>query len=224
MERIEATILAKGHQRWIDSVTGRYGAKLRLLHSKRSRGRDEALQVFEITVDRKLKSKLVRFLQNDPEISELEITNSSHGRLVGMIRAKGVIMRCIADSDCFLAYASNDSGEEITWRVLGTDSALRNLLLSLKKKRIRFKVEDISAERRKQTLTARQEWLLRSAYERGYFDYPKRIRIGPLAQILKVSPPTLYESLRRTQKKLYDEHFGNVTTKGFEVGLIWNEN
>lgn len=204
-------------------MTGEYGARLKLLHSKRSKGKEGALQVFEITVDRKLKDRLVRYLQSEPEISELEITNSSHGRLVGMVRAKGVIMRCIADSDCFLTYASNDAGEEITWRVLGTDSSLRNLLLKLKMKRIHFRVEDISIVRRKQMLTARQEWLLRSAYERGYFDYPKRIRIGSLARILKVSPPTLYESLRRTQKKLYDEHFGNISPKGFEPNLIWNE-
>ena len=223
MDLIEATILAKGHQRWIESVTGRYGAKLKLLHSKRSTGRDEALQVFEITVDRKLKDRLVRYLQNDPEISELEITNSSHGRLVGMIRAKGVIMRCVADSDCFLVYASNESGEEITWKVLGTDRSLRSLVGKLKRRGIDFKVGDISAVKRKQMLTARQEWLLRSAYERGYYDYPKRIRIGPLARILKVSPPTLYESLRKTQKKLYDEHFGNVSPKRFEPSLIWNE-
>lgn len=194
-----------------------------LLQSKRSQGQDEALQAFEITVDRKLKDRLVRYLQNDPDISELEITNSSHGRLVGMIRAKGMIMRCIADSDCFLVHASNESGGKIAWKVLGTDRSLRDLLMKLKRRGVDFEVGEISEVRRRQMLTARQEWLLRSAYEKGYFDYPKKIRIGPLAQLLKVSPPTLYESLRKTQKKLYDEHFGKVNPKRFEASLIWNE-
>lgn len=223
MKLIEATLLAKGHQRWIDAITGQYGARLRLLHSKRSRGRDAALQLFEITVDRKLKDRLVRYLQNDPDISELEITNSSHGRLVGMIRAKGMIMRCIADSDCFLVYASNDAGVKIAWKVLGTSRSIEGLLARLRRRRIEFEIGDISEVRRKVGLTARQEWLLRSAYERGYFDYPKRVRIGPLARALRVSPPTLYESLRKTQKKLLDEHFGVVIPKRFEASMAWRE-
>ncbi len=196
---------------------------MRLLQSKRSQRRDEVLQIFEITVDRKLKDRLIRYLQNDPGISELVITNSSHGRLVGMIRAKGVIMRCIADSDCFLIEASNDPGEKIAWKVLGTDRSVRDLLSKLRKKGVDFEISEISEVKRKQMLTARQEWLLRSAYEKGYFDYPKKIRIGSLARMLQVSPPTLYESLRKTQKKLYDEHFGKVSPKRFEASLIWSE-
>ncbi|MDG7003770.1 MAG: hypothetical protein JRN56_07740, partial [Nitrososphaerota archaeon] len=113
MDLIEATILVEGHQKWIDAVTGRYGARLRLLNSKGTRRRDEILELFEITVDRKLENRLLRYLRNSPDISELEITNSSHGRLVGIVRAKGVVMRCVADSDCFLVYASNGSGREI---------------------------------------------------------------------------------------------------------------
>jgi predicted DNA binding protein len=215
LKLIEATFLARGQQKWIDAVTVRYGARLTLLHSKRSRRQGEALQLFEITVDRTLKDKLIGYLQNEPDISELEITNSSHGRLVGTIRAKGVIMRCIADSDCFLVQASNDSGGEIAWNILGTDRSLRELLNSLRRKGIDFEMGEISEVRRKKTLTARQEWLLRSAYEKGYFDYPKRIRIGPLARMLRVAPPTLFESLRKTQKRLLDEHFGKAPPRKF---------
>ncbi|MDG7026329.1 MAG: helix-turn-helix domain-containing protein [Nitrososphaerota archaeon] len=207
MDLVEATILVAGHQKWIDTVTGRYGARLRLLNSKGTRRRDEVLELFEITVDRKLEDRLLRYLRNSPDIAELEITNSSHGRLVGIARAKGVVMRCVADSDCFLVYASNGSSKEITWRVLGTNHSVKELLSRLKRLKVDFKVSDISEVKRKRALTTRQEWLIRSAYEGGYFDYPKRIRIGPLARMLEVAPPTLYESLRKTQKKLLEEHF-----------------
>jgi predicted DNA binding protein len=207
LDLIEATILVEGHQKWIDAVTGRYGARLRLLNSKGTRRRDEILELFEITVDRKLENRLLRYLRNSPDISELEITNSSHGRLVGIVRAKGVVMRCVADSDCFLVYASNGSGREIAWRVLGTKHSLRELMARLRRLRVDFRVSDISEVKRTRALTTRQEWLIRSAYENGYFDYPKRIRIGPLARMMDVAPPTLYESLRKTQKKLLEEHF-----------------
>jgi predicted DNA binding protein len=207
LELIEATILARGHQKWIDSITSRYRAKFRLLHSKPSRGRDEVLQLFEITVDQNLKEKMLMHLKKSREISELEVTDSSHGRLFGLIRSKGVIMRCIAESDCFLLSASGEYGIPIEWRVLGTKSSLRKLMTKLKHRAIPYEIADISVVRRKKVLTTRQEWLLRSAFERGYFDYPKKVRIRSLAGLLGVTAPTLHESLRKTQRRLIEEHF-----------------
>ena len=207
MELIEATILARGNQKWIDAITSRYRAKFRLLHSKPSRGRDGVLQPFEITVDQGFKEKMLGHLTNSAEISEFEVTDSGHGRLFGLIRSKGVIMRCIAESDCFLISASGEYGVPIAWKVLGTKSSLRRLMTGLKKRKIRYEVADISAVKRKRVLTTRQEWLLRSAFERGYFDYPKKVRIRPLAGLLGVTAPTLHESLRKTQRRLIEEHF-----------------
>lgn len=207
MELIEATILAKGHQKWIDSITSRYRAKFKLLHSKPSRGKDEVLQLFEITVDQSLKERMLKHLRQSREISELEVTDSSHGRLFGLIRSKGVIMRCIAESDCFLLSASGEYGIPIEWRVLGTKRSLRKLMTKLKDRRISYEIADISVIRRKKVLTTRQEWLLRSAFEKGYFDYPKKVRIRALAGLLGVTAPTLHESLRKTQRRLIEEHF-----------------
>jgi predicted DNA binding protein len=207
MELIEATILARGHQKWIDAITSRYRAKFRLLHSKPSRGKDEVLQLFEITVDQNLKDKILKHLKKSRDVSELEVTDSSHGRLFGLIRSKGVIMRCIAESDCFLLSASGEYGVPIEWRVLGTKRSLRKLMTKLKRRKTPYEIADISVVRRKKVLTTRQEWLLRSAFERGYFDYPKKVRIRMLASLLGVTAPTLHESLRKTQRRLIEEHF-----------------
>lgn len=208
MKLVEAALLAKGHQRWIATVTSRYRARLRLLYSKPTRGREEVLQIFEIEVEPRLKERLTRYLQNNSEISELEITNSSRGRLIGLIRAKGVIMRLIADSDCFLVRASGEYGAPIRWEVLGTPRSIRSLEARLRGRGIRHSVVDMSEMRKRVALTARQDWLLRSAFERGYFDTPKRVRIRALAGLVGVSPPTLHESLRRSQRRLVEEHIG----------------
>ena len=207
MELIEATILARGHQKWIDSITSRYRAKFRLLHSKPSRGKDSVLQLFEIIVDQDLKEKMLKHLVKSDELSEFEVTDSSHGRLFGLARSKGVIMRCIAESDCFLLSASGEYGVPIAWNVLGTKRSLKKLMTKLKRKKVAYEIADISLVRRKKVLTTRQEWLLRSAFENGYFDYPKKVRIRALAGLLGVSAPTLHESLRKTQKRLIEEHF-----------------
>jgi predicted DNA binding protein len=44
------------------------------------------------------------------------------------------------------------------------------------------------------------------AYELGYFDQPRRIDLHSLASMLKLSPPTLSELLRRAQKKVITEY------------------
>ena len=207
MRMIDATILAEGHQGWITAITERYGARLRLLQSKPSLRTDEVLQLFEVIVDGNLKDELLDYLPANPDISGFQITNSSHGRLTGLIRANGVISRCIADSDCFLVYASNESGALIAWRVLGAERSFKGLLVQLERRGIQYTVSRMSIVSSKGGLTARQEWILRVAFEKGYFDDPKKIHIRALAKILGVSPPTLHESLRRTQKKILEEHF-----------------
>jgi predicted DNA binding protein len=207
LKLVEATILAEGHQDWIRAITERYQARLRLLQSKPSGRRDEVLQLFELIVDGGRKDKLLRYLHGDPGISELQITNSSHGRLTGLIRAEGVISRCIADSDCFLLYASNESDAMIAWRVLGAERSFKRMLARLESRGIDYQISDKSVVSSKRRLTARQEWVLRLAFEKGYFDDPKKTHLRSLARLLEVSPPTVHESLRRTQRKILEEHF-----------------
>ena len=210
LKLVEATILAEGHQDWIRAITERYQARLRLLQSKPSGKQDEVLQLFEVMVDGSLKDKLLRYLRGDPDISELQITSSSHGRLTGLIRAEGVISRCIADSDCFLLYASNESDATIAWRVLGAEGSLKRMLVRLEDKGIEYEISDKSVVSSKRRLTARQEWVLRMAFEKGYFDDPKKTHIRSLARLLEISPPTLHESLRKTLRKILEEHLKNA--------------
>jgi predicted DNA binding protein len=209
LKLVEATILAEGHQNWIRAITERYGARLRLLQSKPSGKQDEVLQLFEIIVDGSLKDRLLEYLRGDPDISELQITNSSHGRLTGLVRAQGVISRCIADSDCFLLHASNESDATISWRVLGAEGSFKRLLSRLESKGVEYAISDMSVVSSRRRLTARQEWILRMAFEKGYFDDPKKVHIRSLARFLEVSPPTVHESIRKTQRKIVEEHFRN---------------
>ena len=165
------------------------------------------MQLIEVIVDQKSKRELLEEIRADPEVSELAITNSSQGRLVGLIRAKGLIMRCIADSDCFLVSASNETGTEIEWRVLGTKKSLKGLLERFARRSVDYRIGTISEVKPRRGLTPRREWLLQAAFERGYFDYPKGIRIRALAKQLGVSGPTLFESLRKTERKILESHF-----------------
>ena len=84
------------------------------------------------------------------------------------------------------------------------------MLVRLESRAIGYKITDKSVVSSKRRLTARQEWILRVAFEKGYFDDPKKTHIRSLAKFLEISPPTLHESLRKTQRKILEEHFRNV--------------
>jgi predicted DNA binding protein len=215
LKLVETTILTKGHQNWVSAITGRYQARVRLLQSKPSGKLDEVLQLFEITIDGKLKDKLLGYLQADPDISELEITNSSDGRLTGLIRVKGTVSRCVADSDCFLLYASNNPDTTMVWRVLGVERSFKRLLARLESRGIEYKISDKSVVSGKRRLTARQEWILHLAFQKGYFDDPKKIHIRSLAKLVGISPPALHESLRKTQRKILEEHLRSAQVMSF---------
>jgi predicted DNA binding protein len=210
LKLIEATIQIKGYQNWVSAIAKRYHARIRLLQTKPSRKLDEVLQLFEITIDDKLKDKLLRSLQRDPDISELEITNSSNGRLTGLIRVRGAVSRCIADSDCFLLYASSNPDTTMEWRVLGVERSFKRLLARFESRGIEYKISDESVVSGKRRLTARQEWILRLAFQKGYFDDPKKTHIRSLAKLVGISPPALHESLRKTQRKILEEHLRNA--------------
>ena len=45
------------------------------------------------------------------------------------------------------------------------------------------------------------------AYQRGYYDFPKRIGVRELAEMFDISTATLSEILRRGQKKIIEHYF-----------------
>lgn len=58
-------------------------------------------------------------------------------------------------------------------------------------------------------LTDKQRSVLRSAYLAGYFDWPRGTTAEELADALGVSSPTLHNHLRKAQRSVLDEVFGD---------------
>ena len=58
-------------------------------------------------------------------------------------------------------------------------------------------------------LTTVQDKMMRAAFEKGYYDIPKKITLDELAAQSGMSKATLNIILRRGQHKLLSEHLGN---------------
>jgi len=59
----------------------------------------------------------------------------------------------------------------------------------------------------KRKMTPRQDRVLRSALELGYYDYPKKISTGGLAEVLKIKSSTVSEILRRAEKYAISSYY-----------------
>lgn len=56
-------------------------------------------------------------------------------------------------------------------------------------------------------ITARQEFVVQTAFDLGFFEYPKKINLEGLSQRLNVSYVTLAEILRRAEKNIISSYF-----------------
>ncbi len=98
------------------------------------------------------------------------------------------------------------TSEGARWTVIGNNDSFRELLAALERDKIRFEVKLKRNLEDSELLTARQEQILSIAFERGYFDFPKKVGPEELAKLAQVKASTLAEILRRGQKKVLGEY------------------
>ena len=89
--------------------------------------------------------------------------------------------------------------------------AIPLFLQTLHDKGVVYEISEIAKLSTKQKLTSKQEKVLKSALELGYFDYPKRVSTEDLSKRLGVAPSTLNEILRRAERKIIQVYFEEVS-------------
>jgi predicted DNA binding protein len=108
----------------------------------------------------------------------------------------------------FLISAESKGDGKVEWTlVLSDKSVLKNIFDHLKSKGVEADLVKLTKIDDKESLTERQDKITHVAFERGYFDYPKRISLRELARMFDVSPSTLSEILRKGQRKIVLDYF-----------------
>jgi len=110
----------------------------------------------------------------------------------------------ILESGCVItAVDVNDS--ELVWNIICDDEGFLSLLKNLEG--VDFELIYKGKPTGKDEITYREEEILKIALEKGYFDFPKRIKLEELAKLFGIAPSTLSEILRRGQKKVLEKYF-----------------
>jgi len=105
-----------------------------------------------------------------------------------------------------LALNLDSTGAPVYRVIMPSKTALTRLISRLKANHLEPELLKAAGRPRIARLTRGQVRALIVAYEYGFFDYPKRVTLERLAQILGVKPATLDETLRRAVKKLVEEY------------------
>jgi predicted DNA binding protein len=132
--------------------------------------------------------------------------------LGSVVTERCVACRALTGSDCFLTSASSLEDGSVEWKLItGAEGSLSDLIENLEENGCRVELESAVHLGKKSLLTNRQEEIIRAAFEKGYYDYPKKITIEKLAKLFDISASTLGEIIQRGEKKIISEHFCRKT-------------
>jgi predicted DNA binding protein len=147
----------------------------------------------------------------DPE-GEVSFSTDSSGRVLATVDIHSHhTCRVLGDSDCLMDSAVSRPDGDIQWTVFAPNgAALTRLVDGMKGIGASVLVENVTVLRTARELTAEQERVLQAAFDLGYYDIPKRIKLDELAKKLRISKAKLDVVLRRAQRKIIASHIGDV--------------
>ncbi len=190
----------------MEIAVGGYSATVEILESKMPT-KDSVQHLFDIQVKPALMEDLIVAMRRDGDLKALEIIKSKNGHIYGSAASeKCTVCTEVARSKCFLTSVSVHSKERAQWTILGSNDSFRGLVGALERKRIPLEVKMKKELEDTDLLTTRQEQVLSFAYERGYFDFPKKTGLEELAADTGIRASTLDEILRRGQRKVLGEY------------------
>jgi len=162
-----------------------------------------------IEIKGEIADEIMAEIERHPDVCKVDISHLKNGVLLGsVITERCSACRALTGSDCFLTSASSLEGGSVKWKLItGAEGSLSDLIENLEKNGCGVELKSAIHFSKKSLLTRRQEEIIKVAFEKGYYDYPKKITINELAKMFDISPSTLGEIVQRGEKKIISEHF-----------------
>ncbi|HJX05019.1 MAG TPA: helix-turn-helix domain-containing protein [Thermoplasmata archaeon] len=163
----------------------------------------------EIAGPQEVLAEALSDIRKNPTVAKVETTTTERGKLIGSVTTvRCEICRILTDAEVFLMSAESKGDGKVEWTLVLTEKeVLKGIFDKLKDKGVQADLIKLTKIDDKESLTERQDKITHVAFERGYFDYPKRISLRDLAKMFDVSPSTLSEILRKGQRKIVLDYF-----------------
>lgn len=205
---MEAVVSLAMPDNWITDVVEMYPSVIRIIDTKEMKEGVRDLVQIDVENEEDLP-KVIEQVRKNPNIFNVDISTIDRGRaLAAFSTNQCVACRLLAGSECFLTGSTTTKEGRLKWTMLVTQKkALQELIDNLAKINAGPKLVKITELSDTDELTKRQEQVTRMAFERGYFDFPRRVGLKELATMFNVSTSTLSEILRKGQRRIMMRYF-----------------
>lgn len=190
-------------QRWITEIPRKFDVSIKILGRKPS-GKTGVRDLVEITGSPPELEKVLKALGSEPWVRSFDLDFVESGKLVGeVVTPKCLVCAILAESNCHLVSANTRSDGMISWRVMTRDrEEVKKLVARLRKAKCDVELSKLTPIDDREVLTGRQEEIIMMAFERGYFETPRKVKLKDLSRLTGVSQATLSEILRKGQKRI----------------------
>jgi len=205
---IEARLRVRLPCAWVLRLTDGLGAAVNVVEQKPA-GKDRLQALVEIEPGLSDRTAIERALRADPYIEDLELLAPARGTIVGSLWIRECsACQTLAESSCFLAEATAVRGGGLEWHVYAPRrSAVESVVRDLQGRGLEAELVSVRPATSLDSLTDRQQKVVLTAFELGYFEFPKRISLTALAKRLAIAKSTLSEILRAGESKILHAYF-----------------
>ena len=203
---MEAELLLRIPEIWVTELPKRHNISIKMVN-RRPAGRQGVRDLVEMSGSQEDLELILAELKKEPWVKSFDLDFVESGKLVGEV----VTYKCLAcasllSANCHLVSANVRPDGTVNWRVMTSDrDAVKKLVSELKKHRCEVELLKITPIDEREVLTGRQEEIIMMAFERGFFETPRKVKLKDLARLTGVSQATLSEILRKGQKKIVVE-------------------
>jgi len=155
-----------------------------------------------------LSDKIEDKMHTVNENGEYTINRISSNQMIAMVRNYNCeLAKVVSESGCFITSAIAETEDMVCWTIVGPNSTHVNDLISRLDKE-GFPIERKSSFHTDHTtlLSEKQEEALRVAFENGFYEIPRKIKMKDLCEYLNCSKSTLDVTLRTAERKIIN-HF-----------------
>jgi len=205
---IESVISLEPPGIWVSSLLQEFDMEIKVLNTL-PYGNGGVQDLIEIKLNGVDLEDVTKYLDGRDDIEVVELEQVESDRAIGVVKQEECFgCRELMSTDCFLVSAKSKDDGRMEYTIISSQNeCLRRLMSKLEAADASpelVKMKKLSSD---ELLTENQEKIVKMAYQRGYYDFPKRIGVKDLADIFDISPATLSEILRRGQKKIIESFF-----------------
>lgn len=192
---------------WVCQITEKYAVEISGKVGG-SRGKTAGWCYVEIKGNKEDLEKAIEDIKVHPSVGKVMVKSKEEQKatlLVDIARCEAC--RVLMLSRYLIVYPVSIQGGYMTWNII-TDSnlSLGSICSRLEGIGCTVQVSRVTSFEEKNLLTERQTELITMAFERGYFDRPKKINSHDLAKLAGVSPAAVSEIIRAAQRRILRDY------------------